>query len=115
MQRLEHTPHMGSSESSGHTLSAPEVQGALMLIAYRKAHEHDEQPPKINLNDLEANDIDLQVAAMNAWIADGEDGSFAKRFRDYVDAHPHAHINERNEEALKELLEDLSPESQTLH
>jgi hypothetical protein len=117
MRSLEHTSGIGGAadaETYGQPISMPEVQGALMLMAYREAHKNDQHPPKINLADLEANDADIQVGAMNEWIA-GEEQSSAARFRAYADAHPHMRVQTHNEQEISELLIEVSRGMQTLH
>ena len=91
-------------ESHGLPVDAPEVQGALALIAYRAAHGDR----NINPVAWEQNDASTQSAALNEWVGKTDDkDSFAARYRTYVEKYPHQRINLGDTEALTEILEAL--------
>ena len=92
------------SELSGLPIDAPEVQGALALVAYRAAHGGR----GINPVAWEQNDAATQSAALNEWVGEVDDkSSFAALYRMYVEKYPHKRIDLGDTEALTEILEAL--------
>ena len=95
-------------------IEAPEVQGALMLVAHRLAHKADSTPPSINLEDLEQNAA-VESAARDAWVEEA-DGTLSRAaaFRAYRDKYPHQRVDARSEDALEELLSELDNEREAM-
>jgi len=114
VERFEGLGPQGGSEGFGMPIEAPEVQGALMLVAHRAAHKADPMPPVINLEDLEQNAA-VESAASDAWIEEA-DGTLSRAaaFRAYREKYPHRRIDTRNEDALEELLSELDKEREAM-
>ena len=80
---------------------ANKLQLLLMPLAYQEHH------PGITL-DL-TNSI-LRQEMASEWV-----DHHAEAFRDYIETHPHETIDLGDSEALSAFLENLSPDSSTLH
>lgn len=114
VERFEGLGPQGGSEGFGMPIEAPEVQGALMLVAHRAAHRADPMPPIINLDDLEQNAA-VESAARDAWVEETDDTpSRASAFRAYSEKYPHRRIDARSEDALEELLSQLDKEREAM-
>ena len=99
----------------GLSIDAPEVQGTLMLYAYREGLKKDAskklEADSVNLADLEKNELSVQSAAGSAWVETGDNReSLSSSFRAYADAHPYKRVDVSDEEDLGNLLDTLAVE-----
>ncbi len=117
MNRLERAGGTGSErgqpvEVSGLPIDMPQVQAALMLAAYGATHGRK----NIDFFDWEKNEARTQAEAMREWVADPDDHTtYAARYRRYVGAHPGAHVDIADSEALAALLHAIERERGEAH
>ncbi|MFI5260628.1 MAG: hypothetical protein ACHQU0_02445 [Candidatus Paceibacteria bacterium] len=99
------------AETVGFPIESPEVQEALMLLAYRDALKKKGDAvgsSEILLADPEKNALEVQAAAGANWVESLPDrGSLAAAFRAYAETHPYKRVHVGDEGELEELIAEL--------
>lgn len=118
MARLEQFGRESSAagiETHGMPLDAWQVQGALMLFAHKEAHRGEPDQPAINLADLSQNDLTVESAARDEWVAEQNGNpSLAVAFRAYQERHSHERVDVQNTDMLEELLAGVTKEKEEI-
>ncbi|HUX81146.1 MAG TPA: hypothetical protein VMV38_02405 [Candidatus Paceibacterota bacterium] len=93
-------------EQTGSSITSPEVQIALALLAYDEAHHtHSLYRPEEEHTPADTG----PSSAMNEWIGGDplHPNSYAVQYRSYVESHPHEYVDIHDPEALSKLLDAL--------
>jgi hypothetical protein len=116
-ERIQVTEPGRGAETIGSPIESPEVQEALMLLAYRdelKKKGNESESNEITIADPEKNTLEIQSAAGAFWVEPSLHGgdSFASSFRAYAEAHPYKRVHTGDEGELEDLITELAPDEQ---